>query len=199
MAWILIVDDEAAVRGALAAQLTALKHRCVEAENGLVALERLHEREFDLVLTDVMMPELNGFQLLERALPYIEGRTPVVILSSVEDRDGVQAALDAGAYDWLTKPADAEEVQRVLEGALSRRAENVRLVGRFRGRRGPVPADALGARPRDVKDAPTDQPPAGVPAFRHTPRVVSIPRPGEGPDTPGSQLPWWRRWLRRSG
>jgi CheY-like chemotaxis protein len=193
MAWILVVDDEPSVRGALVGRLRAMRHRCVEAANGLEALEELHEREFDLVLTDVMMPELNGFQFLERALPYIEGRTPVVILSSVEDRGGVEAALDAGAYDWLTKPADSEEVERVVESALERRAENLRLVGRHRGRRGPVPAEALGPRPGDRVTAPPGQEPAGVPAFRQTRTVVSIPRPGQIALSAAHAGSWWRR------
>ncbi|MDA1194934.1 MAG: response regulator [Planctomycetota bacterium] len=199
MAWILLVDDEPSVRGALAAQLRALRHRCVEAEDGLQALERLHEREFDLVMTDVMMPKLNGFQLLDRALPFIEGRTPVVVLSSVEDRDSIQVALDAGAYDWLTKPADADDVARVLEGGLRRRAENVRLIGRYRGRGGPVPKEALGPRAGDVREAPPSQPPAGVPAFRSEPRIVAVPRPQVGVAVPERPLGWWRRvatWLR---
>lgn len=199
MAWILVVDDEAAVRGALVAQLEALRHRCVEAADGLEALERLHEREFDLVLTDVMMPNLNGFQLLERALPYIQGRTPVVVLSSVDDRDGMEAALEAGAYDWLTKPARTGDVERVIEGGLRRRAENVRLIGRHRGRRGPVPARALGARPEDVRDAPIDQPVAGVPAFRREQRLVEIPRPGTEAPTPDARPGFWQRLRRLFG
>lgn len=199
MAWILVVDDEPAVRGAMVAQLEALRHRCVEAENGLEALEAMHAREFDLLVTDVMMPKLNGFQLLERALPYIQGRTPVIVLSSVEDREGVQAALDAGAYDWLTKPADAAEVERVIEGALARRAENVRLVGRHRGRRGPVPESALGPRPEDEREAPHDQPPAGVPAFREERHVIAIPRPEAGLDEAAPPTGFWTRLRRLFG
>lgn len=201
MAWILVVDDEPAVREVLIAQLETLRHRCVPAENGLAALERLSEREFDLVLTDVMMPHLNGFQFLERALPYIEGRTPVVILSSVDDQDGIQAALAAGAYDWLHKPARTSEVERVVDGALTRRAENVRLLGRHRGRRGPVPTKALGAREGEEADAPVGQPVAGVPALRGPSHVVQIPRPGgEGADAAagGGLVGWIRRLLGRA-
>lgn len=197
MAWILVVDDEPAVREVLVAQLETLRHRCMTAANGLEALERLNEREFDLVLTDVMMPQLNGFQFLERALPYIEGRTPVVILSSVDDQDGIQAALAAGAYDWLHKPARTSEVERVVDAALKRRAENVRLLGRHRGRKGPVPTKALGPRTGEAEDAPVGQPPAGVPALRGESRVVQIPRPGAEAETArsGGGLAGWLRRL----
>ena len=177
MAWILVVDDEPTVRSVLVQQLQALGHRCMQASNGLEGLDRLHERDVDLVLTDVMMPHLNGFQFLERALPYIEGRTPVVILSSVDDQEGIEAALAAGAYDWLTKPASSTDVERVVGAALQRRAENVRLLGRHRGRHGPIPRQALGARPGEEADAPVGQPAASVPALRETHRIVSIPRP----------------------
>lgn len=195
MAWILVVDDEPAVRGALVERLRGLRHRCVEATNGLEALRRLHEREFDLVMTDVMMPEMNGFQFLERVLPYIEGRTPVIVLSSIDDRAGIETALDAGAYDWLTKPAEAEECERVVAAALERRAENLRLVGRYRGRRGPVPAEALRPRDSDVPPPPNTAAPAGVPAFQQARTVVSIPRPGAGQPATASRRRWWQRIL----
>ena len=195
MAWILVVDDEPAVRGALVAQLRALGHRCIEASNGLEGLERLHERDVDLILTDVMMPHLNGFQFLERALPYIEGRTPVVVLSSVEDVRGVDAALQAGAYDWLTKPAELHAVERVVQQALARRRESLRLMGPHRGRGGPVPREALGQRPGDRDEAPPSQRPAGVPAFRVPRHMVQVPRPGASDHDAPQRLSWWRRLL----
>jgi CheY-like chemotaxis protein len=200
VAHILVVDDEPSVRGALVEQLRLLRHRCTEASNGLEALERLHEREFDLVMTDVMMPELNGFQLLERALPYIEGRIPVVVLSSVDQQGGIEAALEAGAYDWLTKPADPAQVQRVVTAAIRRREENIRLIGRHRGRKGPVPLEALGARAGDRREAPRGQEPAGVPAFRPASAIVSIPRPGsQTGESVAGRRSWWRRLFGRLG
>ncbi len=201
MAHILVVDDEVAVRDTLVRRLRALRHRCTEASNGLEALERLHEREFDLILTDVMMPKLNGFQFLERVLPHLKGRVPVVVLSSVDDRDGAGAAIDAGAYDYLNKPADQEDIERVISEGLRRREEMVRLLGRFRGRGGPVPADALGERPEDRAEAPENQIPAGVPAMLEERHVVSIPPPAPEPGTvrqPPSPSLWQRLtgWLR---
>ena len=181
MAHILVVDDERAVRDTLVCQLLEMKHRCTEASNGLEALERRLEREFDLILTDVMMPRLNGFQLLDRALPYLKGRVPIVILSSVDGTDGVTAAIEAGAYDYLNKPVDRQVLERVIDAGLARRDEMVRLLGRYRGRGGPVPAEALGELIADRAEAPPDQTPAGVPAVREERRLLSVPRPaGEG-------------------
>lgn len=205
MAYILVVDDESAVRDTIARQLTAMGHRCTEAGNGLEALERLHERDFDLILTDVMMPKLNGFQLLERALPYLKGRTPVIILSSVDSGDGVAAAIEAGAYDYLNKPAHQEDLERVISEGLARREEMLRLLGRPRGRGGPVPQDALGERLEDRAEAPVDQVPAGVPAVRTERRSLSVPIPDaeeldEGRiDAGPAQRSLWQRltgWLR---
>jgi len=203
MAHILVVDDEPAVRDTLVRQLREMHHRCTEASNGLEALERLHEREFDLILTDVMMPRLNGFQLLDRALPYLKGRVPVVILSSVDEGEGVVAAIEAGAYDYLNKPVDREVLDRVIEAGLDRRDEMVRLLGRQRGRGGPVPAEALGERTADRPEAPPDQTPAGVPAVREERHLLSVPRPpGEGVRVPArAPTSFWQRltaWFRRS-
>jgi len=200
MAHILVVDDEVAVRDMLVRRLRALRHRCTEASNGLEALERLHEREFDLILTDVMMPKLNGFQFLERVIPYLKGRVPIVVLSSVEDRDGAAAAIDAGAYDYLNKPADQEDLERVIQEGLRRRDEMVRLLGRHRGRHGPVPADALGERVEDRAEAPENQVPAGVSAILEERRVISVPRPHAEADwaSPRPRVSLWRRlagWL----
>jgi len=182
MAHILLVDDEPAVRETLASRITGMGHSCVEAADGVEALERLHAREFDLVVTDVMMPHMNGFQFLERVLPFLEGRVPVVILSSVDDQAGIRAALEAGAYDYLNKPAPAGEVERVIDEGLRRRREMVRLLGRRRGRGGPVPQSALGPATRDRNEAPVVRTPAGVPAVREVHSVVSVPPPGSAVD-----------------
>jgi CheY-like chemotaxis protein len=179
MARILVVDDEGPVREALVAQIERIGHRCAEAANGLEALERLHEREYDVVITDVMMPQLNGFQFISRVMPYLEERVPIIILSSVDDQDGIAAAVQAGAFDYLTKPVELSEARAVLDSALERRAEMVRLHGRWQGRGGPIPAEALGARPEDVREADPEQEPAGVPVFRDGGAVVSVPPPAD--------------------
>jgi len=202
MAQILVIDDEPAVRGALVAHLSEMGHTCTEAGDGLEGLDRLHECEFDLIVTDVAMPRLNGLQFLERALPYLEDRVPVVLLSSVNDRGAIAAAVGAGAFDYLTKPAHPDEVRRVVEESLVRRSEALRLHGRRRGPGGPVPKEALGERPEDRLEAAIEQAPAGVPAFRTRDPFVSVPRPDDSdapmvdvPEERGSFLRLVRRWF----
>lgn len=200
MAQILVVDDEVAVRGSLVAHLGEMGHHCKEASDGIEALELLHEREFDLILTDVAMPRMNGLQFLERALPHLEGRIPVVLLSSVDDGRAISAALTAGAFDYLTKPAGPDEVRRVIEECLTQRAEVLRLHGTRAGPGGPIPSSALGEAVRDRKEAPLGQAPAGLPAFRPARPTVLIPRPEDalshlGTGHPLSLLARVRRWF----
>jgi len=179
MAQILVVDDEAAVRGALVSHLVEMGHDCSKADDGIEALELLHEREFDLILTDVAMPRMNGLQFLERALPHLEGRIPVVLLSSVDDQRAISAALTAGAFDYLTKPAGPDEIRRVVEAGLAQRSEVLRVQGNRPGRGGPIPSSALGEAARDRSEAPRSQAPAGLPAFRPARPTVLIPPPEE--------------------
>jgi CheY-like chemotaxis protein len=200
MAQILVVDDETAVRGALVAHLGEMGHRCREVENGIEALEALHEREFDLILTDVAMPRMNGLQFLERALPYLEGRVPVVLLSSVDDREAIAAAMRAGAFDYLTKPAGPNEVRRIIEEGLTQRSEVLRLHGRRNGRGGPVPREALGEAKRDRPESQMGQASAGLPAFQKAKSKVLVSPPEEmGSRKPPSRglslLARFKRWF----
>ncbi len=143
MADILVVDDEVTIREPLRGFLESLGHGVTEAEDGLDALTRLTERDFDLVITDVMMPKMNGFQFLERALPHLQERTPILILSSMDDDDGVEAAIFAGAFDYLLKPCEQERAERIIGDALSQRRAWVARLGPYRSKDAPVPRSVL--------------------------------------------------------
>lgn len=177
MARILLVDDEPSVREALGGLVELLGHECVCAADGLEALEHLHTCDFDAVLSDVLMPRMNGFQLLERILPYIGERLPFVILSSVRTEAEIRDALFAGAFDYLTKPCDIEDVEAVLERALAHRRKH-RGPRRLRG--GPVPAEALHVDPAAVEAASDIPIRSGIPVFRQDPKILSIAPPDEG-------------------
>lgn len=116
---ILLVDDEAAVRGTLRAVLESQGYHCQEAENGAVALERLEHERFDLIITDNRMPVLNGVEFLER-LSRKKGENPPVIfftgdLSPAEK----ERALQAGARAVLEKPPNFGEIISAVAQALS--------------------------------------------------------------------------------
>lgn len=83
MAEILTIDDERAVRDVMASYLDGLGHSVTEASSALGALKLLTEKDADLILTDLIMPGLDGLQSLKLAIPHLASRTPVVILTSV--------------------------------------------------------------------------------------------------------------------
>lgn len=102
---ILIVDDVEANRDLLSRRLRRQGYTVTMAENGQTALELLVEQSFDLVLLDVMMPELNGYEVLERMKADQRLRhIPVVMISALDDIESIVRCIEMGAEDYLTKP-----------------------------------------------------------------------------------------------
>src|SRR5262245_55215450 len=105
---ILVVDDNEDNRYTLVQRLKRLGHTDVAiAVNGREALERLGDRAFDLVLLDVMMPDLNGYEVLEqiRADPRLRD-VPVIMVSALDQVESVVRCIELGAEDYLPKPFD---------------------------------------------------------------------------------------------
>lgn len=104
-ALILVVDDNEANRDLLSRRLQRQGHNIVMAENGYQALEQLRQQDVDLVLLDIMMPEMNGYEALEqiKADPKL-CHIPVVMISAVDDMDSVVRCIELGAEDYLFKP-----------------------------------------------------------------------------------------------
>ena len=105
---ILIVDDIEDNRYTLGMMLDLEGYtEVVQAGDGAEALERLRAEDFDLVLLDVMMPKLNGYQVLEQLKA--DGRLhriPVVMISALQEMDSVVRCIELGAEDYLPKPFD---------------------------------------------------------------------------------------------
>lgn len=117
---ILVVDDEVAARTALAELLREEGYLAETAGDGFKALARIEEATPDLVLLDLRMPSMDGFELMRR-LRRDEIRVPVVVMSAF---GSVQTALDAmreGAVDFVVKPLDAEQLLLVVDRALKSR------------------------------------------------------------------------------
>jgi class 3 adenylate cyclase len=102
---ILVVDDNASNRDVLARRLTREGHAVVTAENGAVALELVERQDFDIILLDLIMPEMSGYEVLRR-LKTAErtSHIPVIVISALDEIDTVVRCIEAGAEDYLTKP-----------------------------------------------------------------------------------------------
>ena len=119
MGRILIVDDHSPARSLIRACVTLDGHSVVEAATGELALEALAKLPFDLVLLDLVMPEMDGYQVLE-ALRTMPGAatTPVITLCDRDDTiDGMRAA-ELGALDHLAKPFGYDELEKSIKRVL---------------------------------------------------------------------------------
>src|SRR5262245_5768428 len=87
--------------------LDLMGHRAAAAENGRAALEAMRRDGYDLVLLDIEMPEMDGFQVLAEIRSDLALRdTPVIVTSSLEGLDNVVRSIELGAEDYLTKPVN---------------------------------------------------------------------------------------------
>jgi adenylate cyclase len=104
---LLVVDDNKVNRILLARGLEGQGHRVETAENGKQALEKLRSDFFDLVLLDIEMPEMNGYQVLEICLQDSELRDiPIIMTSSLDEIESVVKCVELGAEDYLNKPVN---------------------------------------------------------------------------------------------
>ncbi len=122
---ILIVDDEPRGRELLEALLTPLGYQLEFAADGKEAYQQTVKHQPDLVLLDVMMPEMDGFEVCRRvrATPGV-AEVPIVMVTALDDRDSRLAAIQAGADDFITKPIDRIEVRA--------RVQSITRLNRFR-------------------------------------------------------------------
>src|SRR5574340_993975 len=105
--YLLVVDDNKVNRLLLGRSLEQQGHRVEMAENGLQALDMMRKQSFDLVLLDIEMPEMDGYQVLQKASTDLELRDiPIIITSALEELDSVVKCIEMGAEDYLTKPVN---------------------------------------------------------------------------------------------
>jgi DNA-binding response OmpR family regulator len=105
---ILVADDESAQRRLLRAYLSKAGYTVVEADNGLDALALLRVGDIDVALVDVMMPELDGFEVVRRIRS--ESAVPIILLTARGEETSRVAGLELGADDYVVKPFSAPEV-----------------------------------------------------------------------------------------
>ncbi len=117
---VLIVDDDQAHRTMLSTLIRGWGYETEEADDGDTAVEKVRETPFDLVLMDVRMIRLSGLEALEEIKRY-NPAVPVIIMTAYSSVETAVGALKKGAYDYLTKPLDFDELKLALERAMDHR------------------------------------------------------------------------------
>ena len=119
---ILVVDDNASNRDLLFRRLSHDGHQVTRADSGRRALELLEAEEFDLILLDLLMPGLNGFQVLQRLKADERLHDiPVIMISGLQESDSVIRCIEAGAEDYLPKPFNPVLLRARLSACLERK------------------------------------------------------------------------------
>ena len=119
---ILVVDDNISNRGLLTRRLSREGHRPISVESGLAALSLLEFEEVDLILLDVMMPDIDGFQVLQRLKADERFREiPVIMISGLHETEGVIHCIEAGAEDYLPKPFNPVLLRARINASLERK------------------------------------------------------------------------------
>jgi OmpR family response regulator RpaB len=115
---VLVVDDEAAIRRIVAFRLQQNGYQVLTATNGVEALETFNQTFPDLVIIDLMLPEMSGFELTEqiRKKSYV----PIIILSAANDEPSIIKGLEFGADDFVKKPFSPLELEIRIKGLLKR-------------------------------------------------------------------------------
>lgn len=116
---LLVVDDDASNRDLLARMLKKLKYRVSLAANGTEALELAKKESFDLILLDLMMPGLSGYEVLNR----LKGSNPdlsIIVISALNDMDSIVRCIRAGAEDYFLKPFEPALLRARISAALDR-------------------------------------------------------------------------------
>jgi two-component system, cell cycle response regulator DivK len=125
MAKILIVDDNPDVREVLRCQLKTLGYLVISAENGLVAIEKAIAEQPDLILMDIMMPEMDGWQASRavRANPDTKD-IPILAATAMCRRADLNACLEAGCNGYIVKPFTMLELAQKVGDLITRCGEN---------------------------------------------------------------------------
>ncbi|HTL18111.1 MAG TPA: response regulator transcription factor [Patescibacteria group bacterium] len=145
---ILVIEDEPEMRLNITALLRYHEYEPIAAENGRVGLEAARRERPDLVLCDVMMPELDGYRVLQalQTDPELAG-TPFIFLTAKGEKDDLRSGMNLGADDYLTKPVPNADLVRAIQARLRRVEHQVKQP--FRPNfSSPEPLLKLGLTPR---------------------------------------------------
>ena len=119
---LLVVDDDKVNRLMLGRYLVQQGHAVSYAENGRQALDILRTQPVEMVLLDIEMPEINGYQVLEQVVadPHLR-EIPIIVTSALEEMDSVVKCIEMGAEDYLTKPVNKVLLQARINASLDKK------------------------------------------------------------------------------
>ncbi|HEX8310104.1 MAG TPA: response regulator transcription factor [Chthoniobacteraceae bacterium] len=122
MTRILIIEDEPQMRRSLATALTMEGFEALTAENGRVGVEMARRELPDLILCDVMMPELDGYGVLSELRGDADfATTPFLFLTAKGEKTDLRFGMNSGADDYLTKPVDIDDLLAAIQSRITRR------------------------------------------------------------------------------
>jgi DNA-binding NtrC family response regulator len=117
---ILVVDDERAIRNSLKEILEYENYKVEVAENGADGLQKVQNGKFDLIFSDIKMPEMDGIAFLEAVLKE-RGDVPVIMMSGHAEIDTAVKSIKLGAYDFISKPLDMNRILVTVRNALDKK------------------------------------------------------------------------------
>jgi DNA-binding NarL/FixJ family response regulator len=124
---VLVIEDEPEMRRNLVTVLRLEKFRVVAAENGQVGIELAKKEKPDIVLCDVMMPELDGYGVLQRLRSDPDTASiPFIFLTAKGEKSDVRSGMNLGADDYLTKPVAKADLLATITSRLARAAQQAR-------------------------------------------------------------------------
>ncbi len=111
---ILIVEDEKIITNTIVALLEKMGIEYFTANNGEDALEKFKTNKFDLIFTDIFMPKMDGFKLIEE-IRKIDREIPIIVISGYIDNETIRKILELGANKYIEKPFSLKEIKKIIE------------------------------------------------------------------------------------
>jgi DNA-binding NtrC family response regulator len=120
---ILVVDDESVIREGLTRILESAEHGVETAKNGHAAIELLQQKEFDLIITDLKMPGMSGFEVLN-AVKVLQPEAPVIMITGFATVETAVEAMKSGTVDYIVKPFTPDQILEKVQRALEQKSQS---------------------------------------------------------------------------
>ena len=116
---ILVVDDNKLMLEVISHYLMAEGYETSVAEDGFQALDVIQREKIDLIISDIMMPNISGLELLNLLKKFYFNNIPIILISSLDKKDFIQRSMGLGAIDFVTKPLDFKNLSRLIKKYVS--------------------------------------------------------------------------------